>query len=60
MVEAIKTGSQQSETFRRFATRDILLLVQIVVCTLLVTASIVAVRGMSRALGFRWDSIRVE
>ena len=40
VLQAIKTGSQQSETFRGFAIRDILLLVQIVVCTLLVTASL--------------------
>jgi predicted permease len=50
VLQAIKTGSQQSETFRGFAMRDVLLLVQIVVCTLLVTASLVAARGMQRAM----------
>jgi predicted permease len=50
VLQAIKTGSQQSETFRGFAIRDILLLVQVVVCTLLVTASLVAARGMQRAM----------
>ena len=35
---------------RRFALRDLLLGAQIAVCTLLVTASFVAVRGMVRAL----------
>jgi predicted permease len=50
VVQAIKTGSAQSESFRRFAVRDMLLLLQIAVCTLLVTASLVAARGMKRAL----------
>jgi predicted permease len=50
VVQAIKTGGAQSESFRRFALRDLLLLVQIAVCTLLVTASLVAARGMQRAL----------
>jgi predicted permease len=57
VLQTIKTGTLQSETFRRFAVRDILLVVQIAVCTLLVTASLVAVRGMKRTLqvplGFR-------
>jgi predicted permease len=35
---------------RRFALRDLLLGVQVAICTLLVTASLVAVRGMVRAL----------
>jgi predicted permease len=35
---------------RRFALRDLLLGAQIAICTLLVTASLVAVRGMVRAL----------
>ncbi len=42
---------------RRFALRDLLLGAQIAICTLLVTAALVAVRGMERALhtplGFR-------
>lgn len=50
VVQAIKTGNAQSESFRGFALRDLLLLVQIAVCTLLVTASLVAARGMQRAL----------
>jgi predicted permease len=50
VLQAIKTGSQQSERFRGFAMRDVLLLVQIVVCTLLVTTSLVAARGMQRAM----------
>jgi predicted permease len=50
VLQAIKTGNAPSESFRGFALRDVLLLVQIVICTLLVTASLVAVRGMQRAL----------
>ncbi len=36
--------------FRRFTLRDLLLGLQIAVCTLLVTASLVALRGMQRSL----------
>ncbi len=50
VVGAIKSGYLHTESFRRFALRDLLLVVQIVVCTLLVTATLVAVRGMTRAL----------
>jgi predicted permease len=50
VVQAIKTGYVVTESFRRFAFRDVLLAVQIVVCTLLVTASAVAVRGMEKAM----------
>jgi predicted permease len=50
VLQTIKTGTLQSETFRGFALRDILLVVQIAVCTLLVTASLVAARGMKRTL----------
>jgi predicted permease len=50
VLQTIKTGTLQSQTFHGFALRDILLVVQIAVCTLLVTASLVAARGMRRAL----------
>jgi predicted permease len=50
VLQTIKTGTLQSETFRGFALRDILLVVQIAVCTLLVTTSLVAARGMKRTL----------
>jgi predicted permease len=50
VVQALKTGYLETESFRRFAIRDVLLMVQIVVCTLLVTASLVGVRGLIRAL----------
>ncbi len=50
VVQAIKSGYLHLESFRKFAVRDLLLVTQIVVCTLLVTASLVAVRGLMRSL----------
>jgi predicted permease len=50
VVQAIKSGYVFSNSNRRFALRDLLLVIQIVVCTVLVTASLVAVRGMIRAM----------
>ncbi|WP_213805295.1 ABC transporter permease [Granulicella sp. dw_53] len=49
-LQMMKGGPAESMQLRRFALRDVLLGVQIAVCTLLVTASLVAVRGMVRAL----------
>ena len=46
----MKSGPADGVHMRRFALRDILLGVQIAICTLLVTASLVAVRGMERTL----------
>ena len=46
----MKSGPVESMRLRRFALRDLLLGAQIAICTLLVTASLVAVRGMVRAL----------
>lgn len=43
-------GAMESAHTGRLAVRDLLLGVQIAICTLLVTASLVAVRGMQRAL----------
>jgi predicted permease len=63
VVQAIKTGYVWVESFRRFALRDVLLVIQIVVCTLLVTASAVAIRSMQRAmqvkLGFNPQGVTV-
>jgi predicted permease len=63
VVEAIKSGYAGMESFRRFALRDVLLLVQIAVCTLLVTASAVAVRSVQKAmrvpLGFHPDGVTI-
>jgi predicted permease len=49
-MQAIKSGPMESLPLRRFALRDLLLGVQIAICALLVTASLVAVRGMEREL----------
>jgi predicted permease len=49
-VQAMKSGATGSPTFHRFTLRDVLLCVQIALCTLLVTASLVALRGMQRSL----------
>lgn len=63
VVEAIKGGYAGPELFRHFALRDILLLVQITVCTLLVTASAVSVRSMEKAmhipLGFHPEGVTI-
>jgi predicted permease len=48
-LQAMKSGAEQLH-LRRFALRDVLLGVQIAICTLLVTASLVSVRGMQRML----------
>ena len=49
-LQAIKRGPMDSLPLRRFALRDLLLGAQITVCTLLVTVSLVAVRGTVREL----------
>jgi predicted permease len=49
-LQAMKSGPVDSTPLRRFALRDLLLGVQIAICMLLVTASLVAVRGMVRML----------
>src|SRR5438093_5806994 len=49
-LQAMKSGSVDSTPLRRFTLRDLLLGAQIAICTLLVTASLVAVRGMIRML----------
>jgi hypothetical protein len=45
----IKSGAVEAGG-RRFAIRDLLLVVQVAVCAMLVTASLVAVRGLIRSL----------
>jgi predicted permease len=56
-LQMMKNGPAGAMHLHRFALRDLLLGVQIAICTLLVTASLVAVRGLERAieapLGFR-------
>ena len=47
--QVVKTGSL-SAIGRRFAARDVLLVLQIAICAVLVTSSLVAVRGLVRSL----------
>jgi hypothetical protein len=49
-LQAMKSGPVDLTPLRRLALRDLLLSAQIVICTLLVTASLVAVRGIVRML----------
>ena len=49
-LQMMKSGPVDAMHLHRFALRDLLLGAQIAICTLLVTASLVAVRGMVRAL----------
>ena len=49
-MQAMKSGSPVSVLPRRLTLRDLLLGVQITLCALLVTASLVSLRGMERSL----------
>ncbi len=49
-TEAIKTGTASPRLLRRLTLRDLLLGIQIALCALLMTASLVALRGMERSL----------
>ncbi len=49
-AQAMKNGAVDAATGRGFGPRDLLLGAQVAICTLLVTASLVAVRGMVRLL----------
>jgi predicted permease len=49
-AQLIKSGTAGREVIRRFTFREVLLGIQIALCTLLVTASFVALRGMQRSL----------
>jgi predicted permease len=49
-LQSLKSAPTDQLHVGRFAMRDILLGVQIAICTLLVTSSFIAVRGMVRAL----------
>jgi predicted permease len=49
-AQVMKSGAATIANSRRFTVRDALLTVQIALCTLLVTASLVALRGMVRSL----------
>jgi predicted permease len=49
-MQSMKAGALPSGLARRFNLRDLLLGIQIALCALLVTASLVALRGMERSL----------
>ena len=49
-AQLIKSGAVRTEVTRRLTFREVLLGIQIALCTLLVTASFVALRGMQRSL----------
>ena len=48
--QAIRTGMHDSGAMKRFTLRDVLLVAQIAICAVLVTSSLVAVRGLARSL----------
>ena len=48
--QGIKAAVGVTQVMRRFTLRDLLLAVQIALCAVLVTSSLVAVRGMARSL----------
>jgi predicted permease len=49
-AQMMKSGAPAGTFFRRISLRDVLLVTQIALCTFLITASLVAVRGMMRSL----------
>jgi len=61
--QVIRTGMSGGTGTRRFGFRDALLVVQIAICAVLVTSSLVAVRGMVRSLhanfGFVPDNVMI-
>jgi predicted permease len=48
--QIIRSGSTGIGSLRRFTMRDVLLTLQIAICAVLVTSSLVAVRGLARSL----------
>ncbi len=48
--QVIRTGTSGTGALRRFTLRDLLLVAQIAICAVLVTSSLVAVRGLVRSL----------
>jgi predicted permease len=48
--QVIRTGSAGAGAMKKFMLRDVLLAFQIAICALLVTSSLVAVRGLMRSL----------
>jgi len=58
--QMIRTGMSSTTGMRRFSLRDVLLVIQISICAVLVTSSLVAVRGLVRSVhssfGFQPDN----
>lgn len=48
--QVIRSGSSDGVSSRRLTLRDVLLVLQIAICAVLITASLVAVRGLARSL----------
>ncbi|HWA95122.1 MAG TPA: ABC transporter permease [Terracidiphilus sp.] len=48
--QMIRSGMSSSVTMRRVTLRDVLLVVQIAICAVLVTSSLVAVKGLARSM----------
>jgi predicted permease len=48
--QVIRTGAASVAGLRRFTLRDVLLALQIAICAVLVTSSLVAVRGLARSM----------
>ena len=48
--QVIRTGMSSSTEMKRFTLRDVLLVTQIAICAVLVTSSMVAVRGLVRSM----------
>jgi putative copper export protein len=48
--QIIRSGGTNLGGMRRFSLRDLLLVAQIAICGVLVTSSLVAVRGLARSL----------
>jgi len=48
--QLVKAGASAARVWRRLTLRDVLLVVQIAVCAVLVTSSLVALRGLARSL----------
>jgi predicted permease len=61
--QMIRTGMSGSASTRRFTLRDVLLVMQIAICAVLVTSSLVAVRGLARSLhsnfGFQPENVEL-
>jgi len=55
--QVIRTGAAGVAGMRRFTMRDLLLVAQISICAVLVTSSLVAVRGLARSMNSRFGFV---